>query len=127
MPSKSVRDWNVDFDQFLNPFIPPPPRNYLPHFILHFLGYRQPDHEPSSPLGNVLVSTWAFLGTLASLSLVYILCHAVPLFQNLDDDVPMILGSFVSTAPLIIFPKRVDIFPLFEMLFNPTRKPQYLA
>lgn len=131
--NKPIREWTVDVDRFLNPFVPPPPRNHLPRVVLHFLGYRgttepgeqqqqQPEKTraargagpdepppppappPPPPLGNILVAAWAFLGTLASLSLVYVLGQSVPLFREAassnsdgdDDRMPLILGSFVS-------------------------------
>lgn len=86
--------WNLDIDQYINPFIVPLPIRSTPLLVRRFLGYHD---GPSAlrPLGNVLVVTWAFLGTLGALSLIFVVCRAA--FE--DRGGPLILGSFVSYTP----------------------------
>lgn len=86
--------WQVNFDQYLNPFLIPPPTRLLPSSVQRLLDR----HERSRPqLGNVALGFWAFIGALASLSLISIIDRQVPAFERAGS--PLIIGSFVSFPP----------------------------
>jgi len=81
----------------LSPIIPPSPLPYLPHQISHFLGYRAPSTPQNQPLGNVLVSLWAFLGAFVGLVAVAGLFEASWITERGG---PLIVGSFGAAAVL---------------------------
>jgi hypothetical protein len=86
--------WQVSLDRYLNPFLLPPPTRLLPGSIQRFLER----HKNSRPqLGNVALGCWAFVGALASLSLISIIDRQVPVFESAGS--PLIIGSFVSPLP----------------------------
>lgn len=105
-----ITEWHIDIDRFINPYILPSPASRLPTWLGRFLGYRR---EPPRPLGNVIVSVWSFLGTLASLSLIFIVNKQLSAFENRE--APLILASFVNESSfpqlfrgLSLFPKECD-------------------
>ena len=84
--------WHVSLDQYLNPFLVPPPTRLLPSSVQRLLDR----HKHSRPqLGNVALGCWAFVGALASLSLISIIDRQVPAFKSAGS--PLIIGSFVSS------------------------------
>ncbi|KAJ4397828.1 hypothetical protein N0V93_002065 [Gnomoniopsis smithogilvyi] len=87
---------NVDVDRFINPYLLPSPARRLPPLFSRFLGYR---HEQPRQLGNVIVAVWSFIGTLASLSLIYAVNGQLPAFIQ-NQQAPLILGSFGAAAVL---------------------------
>lgn len=89
-----ITAWNIDIDRFINPYILPSPVSRLPTWLGRFFGYRR---EPPRPLGNVIVSIWSFIGTLASLSLIYVVNGQLSAYENRE--APLILGSFVNGSP----------------------------
>ncbi|KAI3395259.1 hypothetical protein diail_1612 [Diaporthe ilicicola] len=87
--------WQVNIDQYLNPFLVPPPTRFLPSALQRLLGR----HEQSRPqLGNVATSFWAFIGALGALSLISIIDRRVPAFESAGT--PLIIGSFGAAAVL---------------------------
>lgn len=66
----------------------------MPSLARRFLGHH--DHPPQA-LGNLLVIAWAVVGTLAALSLIYVVCGQITASDG--GQVPPILGSFVSPLP----------------------------
>ncbi|KAK2598809.1 hypothetical protein N8I77_012196 [Diaporthe amygdali] len=87
--------WQVNIDQYLNPFLVPPPTSFLPRPLQRLLGR----HERSRPhLGNVAISFWAFIGALGALSLISVIDRHVPAFESAGT--PLIIGSFGAAAVL---------------------------
>ncbi|KAK7703423.1 hypothetical protein SLS64_009092 [Diaporthe eres] len=85
--------WQVNFDQYINPFLIPPPTRLLPGSVQRLLDR----HKRSRPqLGNVALGFWAFIGALASLSLISIIDSHVPAFESAGS--PLIIGSFSLTT-----------------------------
>lgn len=94
--------WQVNFDQYINPFLIPPPTRLLPRSVQRLLDR----HKRSRPhLGNVVLGFWAFIGALVSLSLISIIDKNVPAFKSAGS--PLIIGSFVSSPgePDILLPQ----------------------
>ncbi|KAI1773493.1 HPP family-domain-containing protein [Hypoxylon cercidicola] len=87
--------WHFEIDDYLSPWIPPAPWKYLPYPIAHFLGYRP--NRPR-PLGNIAVTFWAFVGILCSLTIIEVVNHSIPSFEQ--HGTPMIIGSFGAAAVL---------------------------
>lgn len=86
--------WQVNFDQYINPFLIPPPTRLLPSSFQRLLDR----HKHSRPqLGNVALGFWAFVGALGSLSLISVIDRQVPAFEAAGS--PLIIGSFVSSPP----------------------------
>lgn len=110
MPS----EWNVNIDQYINPFLLSPRQQCFPPVIRRFIGNRD---QPPRPLGNVFAVIWCFIGTLAALSLVFAVSKQIPGLESRD--APLILGSFVS-LPLLPPPPT----SLSGVLLTPgTREP----
>lgn len=85
------RGWNFDIDQFLNPFVPPPPWSYLPYPVSRFFGYRK---SPTQSPGNLVAIFWAFIGIFCGISIITVVSEHIPSFK--DAGAPLIVGSFVS-------------------------------
>lgn len=103
----------------LSPIIPPSPLPHLPRPISHFLGYR-PHGSPTTkqPLGNVLVSAWAFLGAFLGLVAVAGLFEADWISGR---GAPIIVGSFGAAAVLEFNGMFIlSFFLSFSLLFLST-------
>lgn len=100
MPS----EWNVNIDQYINPFLLSPRQQCFPPVIRRFIGNRD---QPPRPLGNVFAVIWCFIGTLAALSLVFAVSKQIPGLESRD--APLILGSFVSLAPPPLNPRASGV------------------
>ena len=92
MPFTPLR-WHVDIDQYLNPFVPPSLLPRLPYPVAHFLGHRT-GRSLRTPLGNIVVIFWAFVGVFGTLSFIGLIGRHIPAFESRG--VPTIVGSFVS-------------------------------
>jgi len=97
-----LRTLHFSIDKYLShlsPIIPPSPIPYLPHPISHFLGHRDSSSSAATkqPLGNVLVSLWAFLGAFAGLVAVAGLFEADWIQGR---GAPLLVGSFGAAAVL---------------------------
>lgn len=93
LPLWSMTEWNIDIDRYINPYILSQPARRLPPMLGRFLGHRL---DQPRPLGNVVIAIWSFIGTLASLSLIYVVTAHIPAIE--DRQAPFILGSFVSLS-----------------------------
>jgi hypothetical protein len=82
--------WNFDIDRWLNPLVPSPPWRWLPYPASYFLGHRR---KPQRPIGNLIITAWAFVGIFAGLVVVEIVSKQVTVFQ--DHKAPIIIASFV--------------------------------
>lgn len=83
--------WHIDIDRYINPYIPPTPQILSRGSLLRLCGVRDTSQRP---IGNVLCGIWAFIGALASLSLIYVIGQHTFGFE--DAGVPLTIGSFVS-------------------------------
>lgn len=84
-----IRDWNIDIDQWLNPYLPTNRLSKLPRPISHFLGHR---NEPCSDVGNVLIACWAFVGAFVGVIIIESFLM-IPIIH--DHGGPIIIASFV--------------------------------
>ena len=100
-----ARDWHVDIDAHLNPYIPRNRVPRLPRHISHFLGHRD---KPRTQIGNVLVAGWALLGAFVGVVVVEAVFMA-PIIKS--HGVPLLITSFV---------RRVLQSLLIEFLRIPT-------
>ena len=96
------REWSLDIDRYLNPWIPAPPWQYIPYPVARFMGYRaHHHHEKLKNMGNILPIFWGFIGAFCGLALIGGVSMHIPSFQ--ERGVPVIVGSFVrqpqSLAP----------------------------
>ncbi|KAI2470894.1 HPP family-domain-containing protein [Annulohypoxylon bovei var. microspora] len=90
-PSK----WNFEIDDYLNPWLPAAPWNYIPYPIAYFLGHRS---GPQCPVGNIAMIFWAFIGVFCSLIIIETVSRAIPSFE--ERGAPIIIGSFGAAAVL---------------------------
>lgn len=96
---RDPRYWSFDVDQYLNPFLPPPPFKYLPTLASRFFGYRV---EKPPNFGNLSIIFWAFIGVFCGISLIAVVSENIPTFG--EHGAPIIIGSFVSQASFILIP-----------------------
>ncbi|KAG7005236.1 hypothetical protein G7Y79_00021g051030 [Physcia stellaris] len=89
-----IRDWNIDIDQWLNPYLPSNRLSKLPRPISHFLGHR---NEPRPDVGNVLVACWAFVGAFVGVIIIESFLM-IPVIH--DHGGPIIIASFGAAAIL---------------------------
>lgn len=87
-----ARDWYVEIDTHLNPYIPRNRVNRLPRPISHFLGHRD---KPRTQIGNILVAGWALLGAFVGVVVVEAVFMA-PMIKG--HGVPLLITSFVSSV-----------------------------
>ena len=89
MQISRAKDWDIDVDRYIKPYIP---RNFvyrLPKPLPRFLGYRvaaQPE------IGNVLVAAWAFLGAFIGLVVIEAVFSTPPIHRHSP---PLVIASFV--------------------------------
>lgn len=88
--------WHVDIDSYLNPWLAPSVLPRLPYPLAHFLGYRTERTHRATPLGNLIVIFWSFVGIFGTLALIGLIGNHVPEFQSWG--VPVVVGSFVSSS-----------------------------
>ena len=84
-----ARDWHIDVDTHLNPYIPRNLVHRLPRSISHFLGHRD---RPRTQIGNILVAGWALLGAFAGVVGVEAVFMA-PIIKS--HGAPLLITSFV--------------------------------
>ena len=95
-----VTSWNIDIDQWLNPYIPRNQLSKLPRPVSRFLGYRD---EPHHEIGNIIVAWWACFGAFTGVVII----EAVLMIPAIHDlGVPVVIASFVG------FPVRGSIAKL---------------
>jgi hypothetical protein len=82
--------WDFDIDRWLGPPVPSPPWKWLPGLISHILGYRT---KPQRPIGNLIITAWAFLGIFAGLTVIIVASKHVATFEERHGQI--IIGSFV--------------------------------
>jgi hypothetical protein len=82
--------WNFDIDNWLNPLVPSPPWQRLPYPISRSLGYRK---QPLKPIGNLIITAWAFVGIFLGIIVIEVVTKHVPVFQQ--HQAPIIIASFV--------------------------------
>lgn len=95
-----AKDWHIDVDKRLNPYIPQNLAHRLPRPISHFLGYRD---RPRTGIGNILVAGWALIGAFVG---VVVLEAAFMASVFKDHGVPLLIASFVC---LVL---RIRVFDL---------------
>lgn len=87
-----AKDWHIDIDRYINPYIR---RNFLhslPKPVSRFLGHRE---QSPTQIGNLLVAGWAFFGAFIGV----IVLEAVFTIPSIHDrGVPLIIASFVYTS-----------------------------
>ena len=88
-----ARDWHVEVDTHLNPYIPRNLVHRLPRPISHFLGHRD---GPRTQIGNVLVAGWALVGAFVGVVVVEAVFMA-PVIKS--HGVPLLITSFVRLVP----------------------------
>ena len=84
-----ARDWHLEVDTHLNPYIPRNLVHRLPRPISHFLGHRD---GPRTQIGNILVAGWALLGAFIGVVVVEAVFMA-PIIKS--HGVPLLITSFV--------------------------------
>ncbi|KAH8702453.1 HPP family protein [Talaromyces proteolyticus] len=87
--------WNFDIDRWLNPIVPPPPWKWLPYPVSYVLGYRK---KPMKPVGNLIITAWAFVGIFAGLIVIEVVSKHVAAFQS--HQAPIIIASFGAASVL---------------------------
>lgn len=92
MPSPDPRKWTFDIDRFINPFVPPPPWQYLPYPVAYLFGYRR---EKPGSIGTILPVVWAFIGIFIALSVIELASERIPSF--VERGAPIIVASFVCS------------------------------
>lgn len=91
MPSWNPISWRFDIDQYLNPFIPPPPWRHIPYPVAYILGHRR--HKPRD-IGTIVPVIWAFIGIFIGVSVIQLVSENIPSFAS--KGAPAIVASFVS-------------------------------
>ena len=89
-----ARDWHLEVDTHLNPYIPRNLVHRLPRPISHFLGHRD---GPRTQIGNILVAGWALLGAFIGVVVVEAVFMA-PIIKS--HGVPLLITSFVRLVLL---------------------------
>ncbi|EED12944.1 HPP family protein [Talaromyces stipitatus ATCC 10500] len=87
--------WHFDIDKWLNPLVPCPPWHILPYPISYFLGHRK---GPLKPIGNLIMTAWAFLGIFLGLIVIELVTKQVSIFQQ--HHAPIIIASFGAGSVL---------------------------
>lgn len=95
MLSPDPRKWTFDIDRFINPFVPPPPWQYLPYPVAYIFGYRR---EKPGSIGTILPVIWAFIGIFIALSVIELASERIPSF--VERGAPIIVASFGAGAVL---------------------------
>jgi len=91
MKVPKAQDVHFDIDRYLNRYVPPSQLHRLPAPISRWLGYRK---KPSPEVGNILVSFWAFVGTVAGLLVVGAVLRYGPLVARYHP--PILIASLVG-------------------------------
>lgn len=84
-----AKDWNLNVDKYINPYVPRNLVYRLPKPISHFLGHRD---SPRKNIGNVLVAVWSFLGAFLGLMVIEA-AFMIPAIHN--HGAPLLFASFV--------------------------------
>lgn len=89
-----VKDWHIDVDKYLKPYVPRNLIYRLPRPLSHFLGHRD---RPRTEIGNVLVAGWALLGAFVGVAVIEAAFMAPAITHH---GVPLLIGSFGAAAVL---------------------------
>ena len=89
MHVSKAKDWHIDIDKYLRPYIPRNLVRKLPRPLSHFLGHRD---KAGTRIGNVLVAAWALLGAFVGVAVIEAAFMA-PVIK--DHGVPLLIASFV--------------------------------
>ena len=89
MHVSEAKDWHIDIDKYLRPFVPRNLVHKLPRPLSHFLGHRD---RAGTRIGNVLVAAWALLGAFVGVAVIEAAFMA-PVIK--DHGVPLLIASFV--------------------------------
>lgn len=90
-----AKDWHLDIDRSINPYIPRNIVYRLPSSLSRFLGYRD---RPRQEIGNVIVAAWALLGAFVGV----IVIEAVFMIPKIrQHGPPLLIASFVCLLPLV--------------------------
>lgn len=91
-----VKDWHIDVDKYLKPYVPRNLIYRLPRPLSHFLGHRD---RPRTEIGNVLVAGWALLGAFVGVAVIEAAFMAPAITHH---GVPLLIGSFVRLVLRIL-------------------------
>ncbi|EPS37114.1 hypothetical protein H072_9283 [Dactylellina haptotyla CBS 200.50] len=94
-PRPNAKRWDLDIDEYINPWVPPSFVPKLPRFISRFLGYRA---TPQGDVGALLVAWWSFFGAFCGIATVSAVFKYSGVFSSVN--APFILGSFGASAIL---------------------------
>lgn len=86
----AAKDWHLDIDSYINPYVPRNLIYRLPTPISHFLGHRD---RPRQPVGNLLVAAWSFLGAFVGIAVIEAVFRIPALHEH---GTPLLIASFVS-------------------------------
>ena len=89
MHVSKAKDWHINIDKYLRPYIPRNLVHKLPRPLSHFLGHRD---RAGARIGNVLVAAWALLGAFVGVAVIEAAFMA-PAIK--DHGVPLLIASFV--------------------------------
>ena len=99
-----ARDWHLNVDNHLNPYIPRNLVYRLPRPISHFLGHRD---GPRTEIGNILVAGWALLGAFTGVVVIEAI-FMTPAIRG--HGVPLLIASFVRLVLHILLVEFSLIF-----------------
>ena len=89
MQFPEAKNWHLDVDKYINPYVPRNRLDKLPTPISHFLGYRDSKRKE---IGNILVAAWSFLGAFVGILIIEVVFMIPEIHKH---GVPLIVASFV--------------------------------
>lgn len=89
MHVSKAKDWHINIDTYVRPYVPRNLVHQLPRPLSHFLGHRD---RAGTRIGNVLVAAWALLGAFVGVAVIEAAFMA-PRIK--DHGAPLLIASFV--------------------------------
>lgn len=94
MHVSKAKEWHIDIDKYLRPYVPRNLVHKFPKPLSHFLGHRD---RAGTRIGNVLVAAWALLGAFVGVAVI----EAAFMAPGIKDHgVPLLIASFGAAAIL---------------------------
>ncbi|MCJ1458912.1 hypothetical protein MMC28_009288 [Mycoblastus sanguinarius] len=84
-----AKDWDLDIDRYINPYVPRNLTYRLPKPVSRFLGHRDGARKE---IGNILVAVWSFLGAFIGIIVIEAV-FMTPAIQSHTP--PLLIASFV--------------------------------